>query len=85
MAEQLKPISNRRAGVLGYVSAFFVYTAMYLLRLLPLDWASALGGKAARIIGPHIAGATRTARNNLNYAFPEKSDHLKKDHRSYFS
>ncbi|MCK5168043.1 MAG: lauroyl acyltransferase, partial [Rhodospirillaceae bacterium] len=54
-------------------SAFFAYVAMILLRLLPLDWASNIGGKTARFIGPHIKGATRTARKNIKAAFPEKT------------
>ncbi len=73
MAEQLEPISYRPAGLLDYISAFFAYVAIFLLRLLPLDWASAIGGKSARFIGPHIRGATRTARKNIKSAFPEKS------------
>lgn len=74
MADQLEPISERKANLLDYVSAFFTYLAMFIMRLLPLDWASAMGGKLGRIIGPHIAGATKTARKNLKAAFPEKSE-----------
>ncbi|HEX7199854.1 MAG TPA: lauroyl acyltransferase, partial [Dongiaceae bacterium] len=43
-----------------------------LVRLLPLDWASALGGFVARSIGPHL-GVSRVGRRNLAAAFPEKS------------
>ncbi|MDH5188769.1 MAG: lysophospholipid acyltransferase family protein [Rhodospirillaceae bacterium] len=74
MAEQLEPISYRPARLLDYISVFFAYIGFFLLRLLPLDFASNLGGKVARFIGPHIAGATRTARNNLKMAFPDKSN-----------
>lgn len=74
MAEPLEPISHRQTRPLDFVSAFFVYFAMFIVRLLPLDWASAMGGKLGRIIGPHIAGATKTARKNLKAAFPEKSE-----------
>jgi KDO2-lipid IV(A) lauroyltransferase len=42
-----------------------------LLRLIPLQTASAIGGGIARAIGPHI-GVTRRARKNLQRAFPEK-------------
>ena len=41
--------------------------------LLPLDWASAIGGALGRAIGPHL-GVTKRARLNLGYAFPALSD-----------
>ena len=41
-----------------------------LLRLLPLDWASALGGLIARNIGPRL-GLSNRARGNLHRAMPE--------------
>ena len=44
--------------------------AIGALRLLPLDWASALGGALARIIGPRL-GVTKRARINLHAAMPE--------------
>ena len=50
------------AGLLAY--AFF--------RALPLDWASWLGGRVLRTLGPRL-GRTELARNNLRRAFPEKS------------
>ena len=74
ISEQLEPVSYRPIRPLDYISAFFAYVGFFLLRLLPLDLASNLGGKTARLIGPHIAGATRTARKNLKMAFPEKAD-----------
>ena len=42
------------------------------LGLLPMDLASALGGKVARRIGPHL-GISKRARINLTRAFPEKN------------
>src|SRR5882762_11280770 len=39
------------------------------LGLLPLDWASALGGALARRIGPSL-GISERARRNLRRAFP---------------
>jgi Kdo2-lipid IVA lauroyltransferase/acyltransferase len=42
------------------------------LGLLPMDWASGLGGAVARRIGPHL-GISKRARINLTRAFPEKS------------
>src|SRR6201987_3356338 len=41
--------------------------------LLPLDWASAIGGALARHIGPSL-GITKRARRNLGQAFPELPD-----------
>jgi Kdo2-lipid IVA lauroyltransferase/acyltransferase len=43
------------------------------LRLLPIDWASALGGSAARRIGPFL-GISKRARLNLRHAFSELSE-----------
>jgi KDO2-lipid IV(A) lauroyltransferase len=40
--------------------------------LLPLDWASAIGGALARTIGPRL-GISKRARLNLSRAFPELS------------
>ena len=41
--------------------------------LLPIDWASALGGAIGRIIGPHL-GISNRARHNIKRAFPELSE-----------
>ena len=41
--------------------------------LLPLDWASAVGGAVARHIGPFL-GISKRARLNISRAFPELSD-----------
>ena len=54
-----------QAAVLG--------VALALLRALPLDWASALGGFVARHVGPRVA-VSRVGRRNLRAAFPDKSD-----------
>ncbi len=40
------------------------------LRLLPIEWASGLGGAVARRIGP-LLGISKRARINLRRAFPE--------------
>ena len=47
--------------------------ALGLLRLLPPEAASNLGGFLGRCIGPHL-GVTARARRNLRLAFPEKSE-----------
>jgi KDO2-lipid IV(A) lauroyltransferase len=55
----------------GYrVEAWIAAVAVSTLSILPLDWASALGGALARWIGPHT-GVSKVARNNLRAAFPE--------------
>ena len=41
--------------------------------LLPLDWASAVGGRLARAIGPRI-GISKRARLNLDRVLPELSE-----------
>lgn len=46
---------------------------MALMRALPLDAASALGGFLGRGIGPRL-GITKRAARNFRRAFPEKSD-----------
>jgi Kdo2-lipid IVA lauroyltransferase/acyltransferase len=43
------------------------------LGLLPLDWASAIGGALARAIGPRL-GISKRARINLGRALPELSE-----------
>lgn len=52
------------AGFAAYVGLF---------RLLPVDWASALGAGVLGLIGP-LSGPHRTARRNLEIAFPEMSE-----------
>ena len=41
--------------------------------LLPLDWASAIGGAAARLIGPRL-GVSKRARLNIRRALPELTE-----------
>ncbi len=48
------------------------YLLFGLVKLLPLDWASALGGWIGRTVGPRLS-VTKVARRNLMRAFPEKS------------
>lgn len=44
-----------------------------LLRLLPFDFVSALGGLLLRTVGP-LTSKHRIARTNIRLAFPDKSD-----------
>ena len=46
-------------------------------KMLPVQWASALGGWLGRKIGPRLA-ASRKAKNNLNAALPQLSDNDQK-------
>lgn len=58
----------------GYrIEAALAAACIGVLRLLPLDRASALGGTLARTIGPHL-GITRRARHNLALALPALSE-----------
>ena len=58
----------------GYrFEAWLAALSIGALGILPLDWASALGGALARRIGPH-SGISRRARLNLRAALPELSD-----------
>jgi KDO2-lipid IV(A) lauroyltransferase len=55
------------------VEAWFAATGIRLVGLLPLDWASALGGALARTIGPRL-GISKRARLNLKAAMPQFGD-----------
>jgi KDO2-lipid IV(A) lauroyltransferase len=62
----------RRKRLRRYAEAFVAATGFGLFGLLPIDWASALGGVPARYIGPRLA-VSRRARRNLKHAFPALS------------
>jgi KDO2-lipid IV(A) lauroyltransferase len=55
------------------VEAWLAATGIRLIGLLPLDWASALGGALARTIGPRL-GISRRAHLNLKTAMPDLGD-----------
>lgn len=64
---------RRRQRWLDYpLQGAALWTLFSVFRVLPLDWASALGGRTARLVGPRL-GASRKALRNLERAFPEKS------------
>ena len=52
------------------VEAFGYDVVTGLLRLMPVDMASAFGGNLLKLLGP-LSGAHRTAHRNLRLAFPE--------------
>lgn len=54
------------------VEAWLAALLIGALGLLPLDWASALGGFTGRLIGPRL-GITKRARLNLRAALPERN------------
>lgn len=64
-----RPINRYLFHPIEAAAALVVYS---LFRILPLDWASALGGWMARTVGPWLPISERAVRN-LSNAFPEKS------------
>ncbi|MBC8157721.1 MAG: lauroyl acyltransferase, partial [Alphaproteobacteria bacterium] len=64
--------SYLRRFVVHPLEAFCAFSGYGLFALLPLDWASALGGWVARTIGPMLPISNR-AVHNVSRAFPEKS------------
>jgi KDO2-lipid IV(A) lauroyltransferase len=62
---------RRVTRIVQPIEAALVHGLFALLRLMPLEAASAIGGAVARTIGPWI-GVTRRARKNLRNAFPTK-------------
>lgn len=54
------------------LEALAAFAVLIPLRYLPLTWAAAIGAALARLVGP-LTGAHKTARRNLERAFPEKS------------
>jgi KDO2-lipid IV(A) lauroyltransferase len=72
MSEQT--LSPRRVptgrGLQYWAEAAGAYVLFGLFRLLPVDWASALGGFLAGLIGPRL-GVSKRAVINLRRAMPE--------------
>lgn len=68
MAAIQSPFKTFVSYPLQAVLTLFLYG---LFRLLPLNLASALGGRMGRLAGP-LLSVTRRARANLTMAFPEK-------------
>ena len=55
----------------GYrLEAWLAGATIRIVGLLPIDWASALGGALARTAGPRL-GITKRARLNLSTAMPD--------------
>ncbi len=64
-----KPLNRYIFHPLEAAAAIVAYS---LMRILPIDMASALGGWLGRTVGPHIPVSARAVKN-LSAAFPEKS------------
>jgi KDO2-lipid IV(A) lauroyltransferase len=62
----------RRSAIRNVAEGAGAVLSYAFLRLLPVDWASALGGTLARLIGPFL-GITKRAEENLRRALPELS------------
>jgi KDO2-lipid IV(A) lauroyltransferase len=60
----------RRTGYLAQAAALALFLG--LCRILPVDWASGLGGWIGRTAGPAM-GQGRKAARNLARAFPDNS------------
>ena len=63
----------RRRWLTHPAQALLAYPLFWLVRLLPMDWASGFGGWLGRTLGPRL-GISRRARHNLRQAFPDKDD-----------
>ena len=63
------PVPSGR-GLQYWAEAAGAYVLFGVFRMLPLDWASALGGFLARLIGPRL-GVSKRAVLNLRRAMPE--------------
>lgn len=61
-----------RRYIVHPLQAVPAYLIFGLVRLLPVDWASALGGWLGRAFGPGLK-VTGQARRNLKRAYPEKT------------
>ncbi|MFC1672951.1 lysophospholipid acyltransferase family protein [Pseudomonadota bacterium] len=73
MADPIEPVSYRAVTLTDWFGAGFAYLGVFVLRLLPFSWASALGGALASTFGPMLK-KTKVARRNLKAAFPDKSE-----------
>jgi KDO2-lipid IV(A) lauroyltransferase len=69
MSRRHYPLSKR---LLQGLEGFALVLLWLPVRLMPIDWASAMGGWVARRLGPMLP-VSRVGRRNLKRAFPEKS------------
>ncbi len=72
MADRNPAAAVLRRLLIHPLQTLFAHAAFAIIRRLPYDTASALGGRLGRLIGPHLK-VTGLARRNLAQAFPEKT------------
>jgi Kdo2-lipid IVA lauroyltransferase/acyltransferase len=65
-----RPLVRRLIDIVEGAGALVLFGCF---RLLPVAWASAVGGSIARSIGPHL-GISRRARQHLRRALPDLDD-----------
>jgi Kdo2-lipid IVA lauroyltransferase/acyltransferase len=63
--------TGRKASELAEAAGLIV--VMSVFACMPVDWASAVGGRVARTIGPRL-GMSRRALRNIRTALPEQDD-----------
>lgn len=73
MADSIRPLTTRKATLTDYIGAGVAYGGLFILRRLPFGVVSALGGILASTFGPML-GPSKTARENIATAFPEKNE-----------
>lgn len=69
----LRPAKTFTKYVRHPLEALAAMIMWVIFRILPLDWASAMGGAAAAAIGPKLRISNR-ARARIRMVFPEKSE-----------
>jgi Kdo2-lipid IVA lauroyltransferase/acyltransferase len=65
-------MAEKRPSLTDWIEGAGAAILYGFFRILPLDWASGLGGFLARVIGPRL-GISKRARMNLRLAMPELS------------
>jgi KDO2-lipid IV(A) lauroyltransferase len=68
----MRPRYSLSKRLLHLVEAAGLLLIFLPVRLMPVDWASALGGWGARLVGPRLP-VSRVGRDNLRRAYPEKN------------
>jgi KDO2-lipid IV(A) lauroyltransferase len=64
--------SERAQDIIWRIEGLAYDVASGFLRLLPIDWASAMGGAVLRVFGP-LTSVQKTVDRNLRIAFPDMS------------
>jgi KDO2-lipid IV(A) lauroyltransferase len=74
MADRNNPLQRLLRSVSHGLEALATLAAMAVFAILPVDTASALGGRVARAIGSRL-GISNRATRNLRRALPDLTDH----------